>query len=81
MSSSNTAKNSTKNKVPGRPFEKDDPRINRNGRPRHFDAARAIAQAIADENAKKKDPITGKVAPYKIDDREISTIEAILRNW
>jgi len=45
-----------KNLMP--PFTKGDPRINRNGRPRSFDALRKLAQLIAAEtidNAKSED--------------------------
>ena len=37
------------NRKPGGKFVKGDPRINRNGRPKSFDALRALAQEIAHE--------------------------------
>lgn len=36
-------------------FTKGDPRINRNGRPKSFDALRKLAQSLADEIARDKD--------------------------
>jgi hypothetical protein len=39
----------TTKKVPGTPFTKGDPRINRKGRPRSFDALRELAQSLAHE--------------------------------
>ena len=41
-------------KPPGVPFTKGDPRINRNGRPRTFDALRDIALDIANEKDKAR---------------------------
>jgi len=54
-------------KIPGRPFVKgNDPRRNTKGRPRTFDQARALAQAIAHERSEKK---------------RCTVIESILRQW
>lgn len=57
------------------PFVKGDPRINRKGRPKTFDAARELAQAIAHEVAKAggEDVV--------IDGHRVTVIEAIMRQW
>lgn len=52
------------------PFSKDDPRINRNGRPKNFDALRELAKDIGYE------PVDIRQDP---DAR--NWIEAILRDW
>lgn len=75
MVHSNTARNSAKKKVPGRPFTKGDPRINRKGRPKSFDALRQLAQQIAHEKARNK---SGVVV---IDGHSVTVAEAILRKW
>ena len=67
--SSNTAKNS----APGRPFVKGDPRINRKGRPKSFDALRELAQQISHEEA-----LSGG-QPLIIDGHKVTVAEAILR--
>lgn len=48
-----------------KPFVKGDKRINRNGRPRSFDALRKLAQRIGNENATD----------------EMTRVELILRSW
>jgi hypothetical protein len=67
---SNTAKNS------GKPFAKGDPRINRKGRPRSFDAARELAQAIASE------PVTNANGePALLNGHKLTRVELLLRAW
>lgn len=60
----------------GRPFEKGDPRINRKGRPRSFDALRNLAQEIAHEIAtRNNEPVLdGQGNP-------ITVAELIMRQW
>ena len=58
-----------------KPFKKGDPRINRNGRPKSFDALRALAQDIAHEKAKAG----GNTVV--IDGHSVTVAEAILRQW
>ena len=70
--SSKTAQNS----IPGKPFKKGDPRINRRGRPTTFGGLRELAQQIAHEKAKKKD---GTV--ITADGHALTIAEAILRQW
>lgn len=74
MATSNTGENS------GR-FRKGDPRINRKGRPKSFDALRDLAQQIAHEEAKAKNKETGEYAPVVIDGHIATTTELILRRW
>lgn len=60
-----------------KPFVKGDPRINRKGRPKSFDALRQLAQQIAHEVAQAKGG-----GPLTNDNGQAVTIaEAILRQW
>ena len=54
----------------GCPFKKGDPRINRKGRPRSFDALRELAQQIAHEPTQ-----------IVMDGHKVTVAEAILRQW
>ena len=56
-------------------FKPGDPRINRKGRPKSFDALRALAQQIAHEAALKNGE------PLVIDGHIVTVTEAILRTW
>lgn len=60
----------------GRKFSKGDPRINRKGRPKSFDALRSLAQEIAHEAAKR-----GDGQPVVIDGHTVTVTEAIMRSW
>jgi hypothetical protein len=57
------------NQKVGRPFERNDSRINRTGRPKHFDAFRKLAQQISHEEITLSNG------------RKMSAIEAMLRSW
>lgn len=59
-------------KKPGT-FTKNDPRINRKGRPKTFDALRAMAQSIASEVAR----VNGE--PVIIDEHAATNIEMLMR--
>ena len=70
---SNTADN--RRKAGGKPFKKGDPRINRKGRPKTFDALRTLAQQIAHEAAQNGGQ------PLVINGHTVTVAEAILRQW
>jgi hypothetical protein len=57
-------------------FKKGDPRINRKGRPKTFDALRTLAQQIAHEEVKD-----GNGKPAIIDGHTVTRAELILRTW
>ncbi len=59
--------------ITGKGFKKNDPRINRKGRPKSFDALRQLAQSIAHEQAK------GNGAPVVIDGHIATNAEMIVR--
>lgn len=63
------------NPNPKNKFVKGDPRINRKGRPKTFDALRELAQQIAHEEAQANG------APIVIDGHIVTVAEAILRQW
>lgn len=69
MSGTNTAKNS----ATGRPFTKGDPRINRKGRPKSFDALRELARQISHEEAQSGGQ------PIVINGHTVTVAEAMLR--
>jgi len=57
-------------------FQKGDARINRKGRPRSFDALRALGQQIANEDLADRD---GK--PVIANGHKLTRIEGIMRAW
>jgi hypothetical protein len=62
--------------ITGKGFVKGDKRINRKGRPKSFDALRALAQQIAHEEATKSNG-----QPLVIDGHVVTVAEAIMRQW
>lgn len=59
-----------------KPFTKGDPRINRKGRPRSFDALRELAQEIAHEIVRTQDG-----QPALVNGKPVTTVELVLRSW
>jgi len=59
-----------------KPFKTGDPRINRNGRPKSFDALRKLVQSVGNEIAKDKDG-----NPIVIDGHVATVAEMIVRSW
>ncbi len=66
--------NTGENRKPGT-FRKGDPRINRHGRPKSFDALRSLALEIAHEKAKSG----GET--IVVDGHSATVAEVILRQW
>ena len=66
--------NTGDNRKPGT-FKKGDARINRKGRPKSFDALRALAQQIAHETALKDGE------PLVIEGHKVTVAESIMRTW
>lgn len=62
--------------VPGGRFVKGDPRINRKGRPKEFDALRELAKVIAGEPY-----LDSNGQPLAINGKGVTRIEFILRDW
>lgn len=72
---------SNPNPSPATRLKPGDPRINRKGRPKSFDAFRELAQQIAHEEAQSRDATTGELVPVVIAGRKVTTAELVLRKW
>ena len=70
-----TGSNTVENRGKGKPFVKGDPRINRKGRPKTFDAFRELAQQISHE------PAISDGQKLEINGHVVTVAEAILRRW
>ncbi len=77
MTGSNTATNTHG----GKPFVKGDPRINRKGRPKDFDALRELSLQIAHEVATVREKDSGVVHELLLDGHRVTVAEKILRDW
>lgn len=77
---SNTTPKQRQGGVTGKGFVKGDPRINRKGRPKSFDALRALAQQIGAEIATVRDKATREDVPRIIGDHVVTNAEAALRS-
>ena len=60
-----------------RPFVKDDPRANRNGRPPAFDLLRSVAQSLLQEPARDKKGLA-IIGP---DGKTLTNLDVLLRKW
>lgn len=60
-----------------KPFKRGDARINRNGRPKSFDALRTLTQQLAHEVARMA---TGEPL-LAADGHALTVVEAIIRSW
>lgn len=67
--------------VTGKGFVKGDPRINRKGRPKSFDAFHKLAQSIGNEAAMRKNKTSGEIEPVEYDGHLMTVAEEILRSW